>query len=202
MQSAFPRRVPRWPAFWPLTGAVAVAALVLIVVCQNVASRQYATSNVRPGSGEFTLAQVANSLALAGAIFLGTFVAGQLLAFLRTREAGDRHAFLLDALGTELALVPLPDAGTRNDTPYRDPVRLTLPARLLDGTLLEGGVDREFLAALLALQAAVGRYNDVVLTNAVVLLNGDDAQLNDIARRYHQEVGRTVTAVRRLLPEG
>ncbi len=193
--------ISRGHDFWPVTGVVAAVALVVIVFCQNFASRQYGTGSVRPGSGEFTLAQVANTLALASGIFLGTFVAGQLLAFLRAREAGDRRAFLLHALGAELALVPRPDAGMRDATPYRDPVRLTLPALLLDGTLLDGGEDRDLLAAMLVLQAAVGRYNDVVLTNAVVLLNGDDAQLNDIARRYHQEVGRAVAEVRRLLPE-
>ena len=191
----------RRSAFWPITGVVAVASLALMLICQSVAASQFSNAGVRPGTTAYTIAQLANSLAFSGAIFLGTFLGGQALGLMRALRMGERRALFLHALNSELSLIPHAAAVIGAGAHYRDPVRLTLLPRLLDGTVLDTDRDRDFLDALLVLQAAAGRYNDLVLTNAVILVNGDDVKLDDLARRYHLDVGRAVGDVRRFLPD-
>lgn len=191
---------PSWRHPLVLAGVVSGVMLALIVLCQQVASMQYGATGARYGSRAYTIAQVANSLAFTGEIFLGTFVAGQVGAFLRAQARRERRAALLAALALELALIPAGDPAPADG--YRDPVRLTLPGRLLEGDLLDAAGDRELLAALLGLQAAVARYNDLVLTNAVALLGDDDARLAGAIARYRQELDRALAGVRPLLPVG
>lgn len=181
--------------------AVGVAvALVILVACQQYASQIYGPTGVRPGSRDYTLAQIANSLAFASAIFIGTFIAGQLRSWLRFRGEQDRRSTYLCALATELTTVPRGDLLLDSSNAYRDPVRLSLPARLIDGGILSAPGDRELIAALIRLQAAVSRYNDLILTNAIVLINGDEVRLQDMARRYWQSLDGAIASVERLLP--
>jgi hypothetical protein len=196
-----PSPAPWWRGPLASTLAIAAGALVALVLCQGYAAHQYGTGGVRPGSREYLLAQLANLVGFAVAIFLGTFVAAQVGAALRVREARARRTRLLAALGAELALIPRADAAPAVGG-YRDPVRLALPGRLLDSDLLDTGRDRALLAALLGLQAAIARHNDLVLTNAVLLLHGEDDRVQGAIGRYRQELDRAVAAVRGLLPVG
>lgn len=201
MQSSAPVSFrPKWRHPLVILAVGVAVALVIIVACQQYAAQIYGPTGVRPGSRDYTLAQIANSLSFASTIFIGTFTAGQLRSWLRLRGERERHFALRLALAVELATVPRGDLSLGSSDAYRDPVRLALPARLIDDGVLNAAEDQALIAALLRLQAAVARYNDLVLTNAVVLINGNDARLQDLIRRYWQSVDGAIADVRRLLP--
>jgi hypothetical protein len=194
---------PSAPWRHPLSVAAVATAIAVgcVVLFQALASQQFGNPVLRPDSREYLLGQVCSALSFASAIFLGVFLAGLVRDLLGARAGHMRREALLRTLHAELAISPLTVA-IPGDAGYRDPLRLTLLPRLLDGTVLDADGDRDLLAALLVLQAAVGRYNDLVLTNAVILVNGDDSTLDALARRYQEEVQRAVATVRRHLPVG
>ena len=72
-----PSPAPWWRGPLASTLAIAAGALVALVLCQGYAAHQYGTGGVRPGSREYLLAQLANLVGFAVAIFLGTFVAAR-----------------------------------------------------------------------------------------------------------------------------
>lgn len=194
-----PSPAPPWRGSLGLTLTIVAVVLIAIVLCEGYMSQLYGANGARLGTPGFILGQVLNLVAIAGAVFLGTFVAAQVGAALRARGAQGHRARLLAALGAELALIPRGDAAPAVGG-YRDPVRLALPARLLEGELLGAGRDQVLLAAVLGLQMAVARHNDLVLTNAVVLLHGKDDRTQGAIERYRQDLDRAVAAVRGLLP--
>jgi len=201
MQSpASPSLRPVWRHPLAILAVGVAVALVIMVVCQQYTAHLYGPTGASPGSREYTLAQIASYLAFASAIFIGTFVAGQLRSWLRFRDERERRAVFLRALATELSAVPRGDYVLGSSDAYRDPVRLLLPARLIDGGIIRAAEDQDLLAALLRLQAAVTRYNDLILTNAVVLINGDEVRLQGMARRYWQSVDNAIADVLRLVP--
>ena len=192
--SANPRPSP-WRHPLAIAAVGITVALAIIVVHQNTAAAIFGTRGAEPGSREFLVSQVANALVMATAVFLGTHLAGQVRALLHVQEEREDGRLFLATLATKLALLARDEpAGT-----YRDSLRLTLPARVLESGHL-GTADRELLAALLALQTAVVRYNDLILTNAIVLVNGEDMRLRDTIGRYRQGVERALTEVQRSLP--
>jgi len=192
-----------WRALIASTAAGLILAAVAVVACQAFVARQYgANGTVEVGATGYLLAQFANGVAFAAAMFAGTFLAGQVRAVGRLRAAATRRAALLAALRAELDLVPRPPASAAPGDAYRDPLRLLLPARVLDAGTLGADDDPALPGALLALQAAVARYNDLVLTSALVLAADPDPALRARAQRYWVAVERAIDEVRCRLPGG
>lgn len=137
---------------------------------------------------------------LAG-LFLAVFGAFRVEAAFHDRRRRARRRTLLRRLATELAHLPPPAGG---DAPpgYHDPLRLATPAQLLGSDLLDGRRDAPLVAALLALEGAATRYNDLVLTNALILAEGAAHALDPLAWRYRSALDAAAARVRALLAEG
>ncbi len=95
--------------------------------------------------------------------FLGGF-SGYLFASLQRREeTKSRRSFLLKALRQELNSI-----GSKvqpydvSKVIYRDPIRLRVPTQLLDGQTLEFRKDSKLIEALLHLQVALSKCNDMI----------------------------------------
>lgn len=142
----------------------------------------------------YAVAQAGNALVQARTILFSLAFAMQGLALVRAHREAARRRLLLGALGRELGLLGGRDEADRV-AHYRDPIRLTMPARVLDGTAPEPARDGALVAALLELQHAVARYDDLVLTNAVVIANDGDSVLAARGERYWRRVQTAREAV-------
>lgn len=185
-----------------VTALVLLLGVAVIVGATILTSAQH--SQTGPRSREqailFTLAGIAQ---FSTAFFLALFAALRADALLRRRRQLARRRALLGSLAAELALLA-DSTGTRSTGPagYRDPLRLTLPAHALASDLLDPGRDTALVRALLHLQMALARYNDLVLTNALILLEGGGSDLTATAADYRQTVDAAVGQVTALLPPG
>ena len=188
----------RTPTVSPLLIGLA-AGLALAVCGVLISNAQMSTSSgLRPGAPSFAIYLLGSWLLSGSGSFVAAFAAIQVSLLLRDRREAGRRGVLLRALALELDDLHAHNATRRAvGVAYRDPVRLTVPARLLDGPLRGDARDRDLLGALLALQAAIGRYNDLVLTNALVLTDGGDARLGAIADDYWRAIA---AATQRLRP--
>src|SRR4051795_2074797 len=178
-----PREVPeRRELFigdhWRLAGPVIVLALVLIVFCSFLTNQIFGPTSPQPGLLGNTLRTVASSVQVGAEIFIAVFAALQADRTLRFRAQATRRRACLAYLEDELATLLDDRARMASRSSYRDPVRLLMPGQLLGGELLRPEADADLIAALFALQEAVGRYNDLVLTNALVLVEGMNRQLD------------------------
>jgi hypothetical protein len=185
---------------WRLGGPVIVLALVLIVFCSFLTNQIFGPTSPQPGLLGNALRTVASAVQVGAEIFIAVFAALQADRTLRFREQATRRRACLAYLEDELATL-LDDRRLATRSSYRDPVRLLMPGQLLGGELLRPEADADLIAALFSLQEAVGRYNDLVLTNALVLVEGMNRQLDAVAQQYWRAIEVAAAQVRPFLDD-
>jgi hypothetical protein len=121
---------------------------------------------------EFILCLVGGLFTLS-AVFVGYYLSEKSAERRSAAELEARRAFLLRALVDELAFIgekPLPYEEGKGF--YRDPIRLSIPAQILDATTLRYPTDTALVQALLTFQVAVARYNDLVQASTLIQSGG------------------------------
>lgn len=161
-----PRGAPRPYWLTPLVVLLLGVAIGLAMIVGGTALLIYQYNRntdygYRPSAQYYAVLQAGNALVQAGTILFSLVFAIQGLALVRAHREAARRRLLLGALGRELGLLGGRDEADRV-AHYRDPIRLTMPARVLDGTALEPARDGALVAALLELQHAVARYNETL----------------------------------------
>ncbi len=185
-------RLRRWPT-------VLALGVGLYVACLVASSRLI--GDLRPGSWQVSAYAILGGLQNLTGLFLAVLGALRVEGIFRDRRRRARRWALLGRLATELAQIS-PLVGGDGPPGYHDPLRLATPTQLLGTDLLDARRDEPLVAALLALEGAAARYNDLVLTNALVLAAGADRALDPLARRYRAALDAAVARVRALLAEG
>lgn len=180
---------------WPTVLALGVG---LYVACLVVSSRLI--GDLRPGSWQIVAYAILGGLQNLTALFLAVLGAFRVEGAFHDRRRRARRRTLLRRLATELAQLPPPADGDKPPG-YHDPLRLATPAQLLGTDLLDARRDEPLVAALLALEGAAAHYNDLVLTNALVLAEGADRALDPLARRYRSALDVAAARVRALLAD-
>lgn len=186
---------------WRLAGPVIGFTLVLIAFCAFLNNQILGPMSAGAGLVGSALHTVASTLQVGGGIFIAVFTALQVDRTLRFRAQANRRRASLTYLERELA--DLLDDRVRLSTrsSYRDPVRLAMLGQLLSGDLLRPDADAALIAALFTLQTAVGRYNDLVLTNALVLVEGMNRQLDAVAQQYWHAIESAAVELRPFLDD-
>ena len=174
---------------------------MLIVFCAFLTNQIFGPTSPQPGPLGAALRTIASSLQVGAEIFIAVFAALQADRTLRFRAQVTRRRACLAYLEDELATLLDERARTASRSSYRDPVRLLMPGQLLGGELLRPEADADLIAALFALQEAVGRYNDLVLTNALVLVEGMNRQLDAVAQQYWRAIEVAAAEVRPFLDD-
>lgn len=182
---------------WRWAGLVIVSGFALLFAGAFIQSRTF-PSGINASRQSQVVFQLVNILQISTGLFLGLFAAlhCHTLIDLRIRRAGSRA--LLARLAAELALLPDREPPGHG---YRDPLRLAMPPHVLASDPFHPDEDADLLLALLALQGAVGRYNDLVLTSALVLAEGQSFDADATASRYWRAARDAAMAVRALLAE-
>lgn len=181
---------------WRTAGPVLAAAVALIALCAFLTNEILTPTGARAGIIMTTLRAVVGALQVAGGIFVAVFAALQVDRTVQIRAQAGRRRACLAYLDDELDALLADRASKSPRSSYRDPVRLLMPEQLLGGDLLRPGADAALIAALFALQEAIGRYNDLVLTNALVLVEGMNRQLDAVAQQYWRAIEVAASALR------
>ena len=186
---------------WRTAGPILVVAVALIAFCAFLTDQILGPVGVRTGGMLLVLHTIASTLQFAGGIFVAVFAALQVDRTLRFRAQATRRRACLAYLEGELAALLDERASQWSRSSYRDPLRLMMLEQLLGGDLLRPEADAALIAALFALQGAVARYNDLVLTNALVLVEGMNRQLDAVAQQYWRAIESAAAVVRPLLDD-
>lgn len=126
--------------------------------------------------------------------FLGAFFSYQFTICLNMQETKAKREVLFKTLCNELTFI-----GEKvqpydvSKVIYRDPIRLSAPAQLLDGKTLEYRAHKALIESLLKFQATVAKYNDLVqITNLVQnipnLPDTTHTQIYENILRLHKDI--------------
>jgi len=98
-------------------------------------------------------------------LLLGALLAYAFSAYQRHQEIEARREVLIKALVDELAFIDREVQQYKvTEVFYRDPIRLNVPVRLLDGETLTHRKHGTLIQSLLTLEVIVAKYNDFVQT--------------------------------------